>query len=798
MHDPTGGITRLTRDAHGNVVRLVQPNGRTWQWQHDFFGRVVAEVDPSGVLTRHHLSDRGDLVAESAAGATQTWFKLDGEQRVIERIDSAGRSVLLRWGGIHHLIERIDANGLTTRLRYDRDAKLVEVENQRGEKHHFAYDALGNLTAEHTFDGRFKRYRRDAAGRVVRAESGAGEIADVAYNAAGELVELALDDGTKQSFERDALGNLVRMVWPEGECRFERDAIGRIVREVQRLGAESYTVEVGYLPNGKRATRRTSLGHAIDVERDPDGVPIRTTYDGEHVVLHDNDALGREVARTLPGGGRIESHFDPAGYLVRRSARRSLRSPAVGVGEPDWIGAQDRGLTADAAYRYDPQGRLAEAVDPARGARQFDHDPAGRLLAVQMSDGTQERYAYDPTGNLVHDGGAGVELAYGPGDRLLRRGSTEYGWDDDGRLAEKREHTAEGTKVWQYRWNRRGLLASVSHPDGARVEFSYDPLARRTEKRLLVPGKAGSALQAIKKTRFVWDQHTLVHEIRETASAAGDPVVEERTFVFSEDGFVPEAHREVKRGPEGELRSGWYHYLSDPIGTPERLIQDDGEVAAELRRKTWGETETAPGAETTTPIRFQGQYEDEETGLCHNRYRYYDPETGRFISADPLGLGGGLNAFARGTRPTLDIDALGLASYPLNLINPERPLEGDEAQIKAEVEKTRSQIPPGTGVCHKLDNDFARKDLMNRRTLQIGDGKTPMKTLPGVTDTTWYKHSATELKDGRVVDTDRGIMYKNEQQWLDHTVERGSVGTPQRDDWYDPGSGGGTFGRSKV
>jgi RHS repeat-associated protein len=444
---------------------------------------------------------------------------------------------------------------------------------------------------------------------------------------------------------------------------------------------------------------------------------------------------------------------------------------------------------------------MLEAVDLTRGGKRFHHDPAGRLLAVLMSDGTQERYAYDPTGNLVHDGGAGVDLDYGPGDRLLRRGSTEYRWDAGGRLTEKREHTAEGAKVWQYRWNRRGLLASISRPDGMRVEFSYDPLARRTEKRVIVPREPGSSPQTVKKTRFVWDQHALVHEIHEIASAAGDPIVEERTFVFSDEGFVPEAHREVKRGPEGELRSRWYHYLADPIGTPERLIREDGEVAAELRRKTWGETETAPGAETTTPIRFQGQYEDEETGLCYNRFRYYDPETGRFISADPLGLGGGLNAFARGTRPTLDIDALGLATYPLNLINPERPLEGDEANIKAEVEDSRSRIPPGTNVCHKLAGHFTNKKPTERRDVQIGmpNKKDKLPTLPGVApEGGWNTHTATELKDKRVVDVDRGIMYKDRDQWLEHTLVPGAKPVVNTDDYLNPNSGGSNFGKSKV
>lgn len=40
------------------------------------------------------------------------------------------------------------------------------------------------------------------------------------------------------------------------------------------------------------------------------------------------------------------------------------------------------------------------------------------------------------------------------------------------------------------------------------------------------------------------------------------------------------------------------------------------------------------------PVGMQGQHYDEESGLCYNRYRYYDPETGRYITQDPIGLKG--------------------------------------------------------------------------------------------------------------------------------------------------------------
>ncbi|KYG04963.1 hypothetical protein BE21_43675 [Sorangium cellulosum] len=165
----------------------------------------------------------------------------------------------------------------------------------------------------------------------------------------------------------------------------------------------------------------------------------------------------------------------------------------------------------------------------------------------------------------------------------------------------------------------------------------------------------------ISETRFVWDATTLVHEIHRRAAANGDPVIEERTYCFEEKRSVPWAHHEaVVRGGERQDR-GWFYYVTDDAGAPELLVDPNGGVAATLGRTSWGRQEHTPGARASTPFRFRGQYADEETGLSYNRYRYYDPETGRYLSPDPVGLLGGLDPFGYADGcPTSAVDPDGL------------------------------------------------------------------------------------------------------------------------------------------
>jgi RHS repeat-associated protein len=678
----TGARRAYVYDAQGNLVLVTTPNGGQWQFKYDALGRLISQIDPLGAETRRSYSPRGDVVMDRDSLGGVTRYSYDGEGHLTQVVDPKGQTMALTWGGYHRICLRRSAGDGEARFSYDREGNLVSLRNERGDEHRFEHDSKGRLIAETTFDGRTLRYGYDAAGRVVRYSSGANEDVKITYDLAGQLLVRELPDDSTEEFHYDARGDVVGAKSRAGEFLFERDAIGRIVREVQRVGGEEHWVVVEYDPSGQRTQRRTSLGHVEAVTRGSMGERTRTVLDTEHTVLHRTDVRGRETGRELPGGGWIQSTYDPLGRASRRSAGGDAPGVSVGPGQPEWIGALTDRATIDTVYRYDWDGSLVESQDRGRGVTEYRYDPLGQLLARLPEKAQAELFRYDATGNVHESAAAGESREYARGDRLVRKGNTDYIWDANGRLLEKREkHPESGVdRSFRYTWDGAGRLCAAEGLDGTLVEFTYDPFARRLQKRVSRAGLSRRDRVPVSLTRFVWDRDVLVHEITTRAQEEGDPIVEERTYCFGDGSFEPVAHREARRDDVGDEHAAWFHYVNDPAGTPERLVAADGRVACELKRQAFGATEIVD-AGATTPLRLQGQYEDEETGLRYNRNRYYDPDTGRFTSADPTGLNGGLNAFAFGRNAISFIDPLGLQF----VVSPARRvhiLEGD---------------PPGTG-----------------------------------------------------------------------------------------------------
>jgi RHS repeat-associated protein len=156
---------------------------------------------------------------------------------------------------------------------------------------------------------------------------------------------------------------------------------------------------------------------------------------------------------------------------------------------------------------------------------------------------------------------------------------------------------------------------------------------------------------------------------------------------------------------------GYYH--CDQIGTPQELSDADGVIAWSAYYRAWGDAKEVIGdaarkAGIRNALRFAGQYFDHETGLHYNRHRYYDPQTGRFISKDPIGLAGGIHPFQYAPNPVQWIDPLGLDRIP-NAVEGDRRHQAFNKLIKL-------KHPNATIQCECYLRDAAGKSVKDPRT----------------------------------------------------------------------------------
>ena len=204
------------------------------------------------------------------------------------------------------------------------------------------------------------------------------------------------------------------------------------------------------------------------------------------------------------------------------------------------------------------------------------------------------------------------------------------------------------------------MLGNVTRPDGKTVTFKYDALGRRIEKTF--NGRVH---------RYLWDGDVILHEWEYDETERPQPIVAENgdvsfdrpeptdnlvTWVYDTDGYVPTA----------KLVGGKrYGIVSDYIGRPVQAYDEHGTPVWQADYDIYGNLLNQKGDRMFVPFRQLGQYEDEETGLYYNRFRYYEPNTGGYISQDPIGLeGNNSTLYAYVYDHNKEVDIFGLNGTP--------------------------------------------------------------------------------------------------------------------------------------
>ncbi|XXX77196.1 PAAR-like domain-containing protein [Sorangium sp. So ce134] len=676
--------TLYAHDARGNLIEVQYPTGITYKLSHDDRGRLCSIEGPEGPVVRYEYDARHDVIAETDARGARTTFEYDTLGRPVSMTDALGRVTRLTYDRLGRPIEihrpdgtiarqAYDAQGNVARIadalgrvtameyagtgvlaritqpdgntwsfRYTSTERLREIENPRGEVYAFTYDVAGRIAEELTFDGRALKYGYSKAGNLARVDYPDGSFRSFNHDRLGNIIFEKSTDGIA-TYPRDTLGRLLAAVVEEGESKvvtmFERDELGRVVTE--RQGDKALRFEYDAL--GRRTKRVLPNGATTKYVYDALDALIAVEHDGYRMEI-ERDVLGREVWRGRPDEQvSIQSGYDAMNRLIEQ--RVSASAPGAAIVE---------GLV-ERRWSYDALGRVTRIEDGRWGATTYRYDRIDQLLEAQRGS-LREVFAYDAAGSLqkmlegLEAQAASPEWEIAPGNLLRQTGKAKHTYDARGRRVVKidlgvRAGGAEGAAT-EYMWDCRDRLREVRRPDGTRVRFSYDAFGRRVRKELVPAG----AEAADRMVEFLWDGDELAADLERTRGA--------RVFVHDPGTFVP-----LLQAEQGQV----FAVVSDHLGMPKELVGPDGRVAWSAVHSAWGRVIDAwkdpaaqPARPVESPFRLLGQYADEETGLCYTRFRYFDPEVGRWCSPDPLGLAGGRNLYSYAPNALGWIDPLGL------------------------------------------------------------------------------------------------------------------------------------------
>jgi len=697
VQDERGDLRQYEYDAQHNLGAEIDTRGSRRTFSHDALGRATAETDALGRVTRIDRDRLGRPTLLRRADGTTVQRTFDGMGNIVREVDPVGAVTELSWTAMGKIAKLIDPSGRAYSFAYTSQERLAKVLNPLGESFLFKYDETGSVVETKAFDNRVTKYRRDLAQRIACIESADTTSKTFQYDRCGRLLSEQASDGTSTTFRRDSMGRVMEATLADVDAAgkphrhttlFERDAIGQILTERQG----DRVVRFAYDIDGYTIERVLFEGSTTRWSFDREG-SLATVEHGGRSFGFERDAAGREIRRTDGRGAFAVDHvFDAVDKLIEQRA--------IGPRAADGVAE----VLAERRYQHDASGRVTRIDDATWGATSYRYDTAGRLLQ-DAHDDQRRAFSYDPASSLVSaldrlDGaGGGKRWKVGPGNRLNETEQYHYSYDKCGRRTAKR-HKKTG-EVTDYAWDIRNRLREVRLPNKQRIAMDYDAFGRRSRK---VVSSTGARQPVV--TEFVWHHDQLCADMEASRGV--------RVFVHHPNGGHP-----LLQAEKGEV----FHVVANQVGQPRELIDAAGRVAWAARHDAWGRVleerwdetgEKSRGYRVRSPFQLLGQYEDQETGLAITRYRFFDPEVGRWLSPDPLGIRGGLNLQAFDGTPTLDVDPLGLSTGGGNPHN-HPPWTNPDGSVR---------YPPNDGFESRAPNTLQPGHVIDRYGGRVGpDGR---------------------------------------------------------------------------
>lgn len=583
------------------------------------------------------------LLASNAWAQTQdtaTTFTYDETGNVKTITRPLGRITAYTYDALSRTTQAnltVGSTTLVTKRSYDGQDQISSITDPRALITSYDVDGLGDRTHVISPDTSQSNYTFDEAGNVLTHTDARGKTTRFQYDALGRLLQAEYQTGVASTFEYDGgpggpvseVGNLTRINDESGYTTFTHDAKRRVLTKTQVVIAgvarSEFTVQYSYGTTGSAIGKLESItypsaarvNYRYDASGRVGGVTLNKPNGGGEVTLLEN------ITYTSTGAIQSWQWGDKGLPAYRRTYDLDGRLTSYPI---DLLGTV-RTISYNAANLATAYNHVGGS-NPAQFDQAFEYDTADRLTSFR-SGGATTTYTYDANGNRARQTGPDVIYTYSASSNRLISATFSmprtYAYDSAG------NRIGDGLHTFVY--GDRGRLSQVR--GNSNLDMFYNAFGQRVLK-------AG----VLNNTYYAYDEagRVIGEYVRGNTSATETIYLEGIPIAV----VTPQQY---------------YYVVADHIDTPLVVANASGTVVWDWRsRDAFASIAPVNSPELANyNHRFPGQIADVETGLFYNYFRDYDPQTGRYLESDPIGLDGGINTYAYvGGNPLSNIDPDGL------------------------------------------------------------------------------------------------------------------------------------------
>lgn len=632
-----GIVTTYDYDNVGNLTAIHLPEGRNITYTYTVTNLVEKIEDDLGNYMKYFYDTEGNKTREEVRDNSDTLEKYldyvyDSNNR-LEQINHPGSVTdQFTYDNNGNLTEKEDRNNKTTSYAYDALNRLSSVTQPGAVITVYGYDAHNNLTVVTDAENHETTYVYDDLGRVIQTVSPDAGTTTYKYDEAGNLITKTFNSGRMEIYSYDIInrltnityqdpalnviysydgtsngnGRLTGMVDPSGTYTYTYDTQGNLVSEVKVIQGVTYTTGYAY---------------------DDAGQLESITYPSGRIITYTPDTAGRinAVSSSIDGSLASAIFYKPFGPMTNLSFGNGL-SLTRGFDQKYQIESITvSGGVMDLAYTVDAIGNITNIDDltVANKDQTFVYDDLYRLTSAS-APGTYGDilYTYDNVGNRQNKVGSGQTDTYAYNTNTNKMASITG--------------TNPKTFVADVDGNILEIVSSNLGSPGDNPEYLYNAKEQRIKKT--VNGVT---------TIFHYDiAGSLISETDQNGTLIKD-------YIYANGILLATVDTDINI----------YYYHNDHLSTPQKMTNESGSIVWSADYKPFGEANVTISS-IENNFRFPGQYFDAETGLHYNWNRYYDPHTGRYMKADPVGLWGGINLYVYATNDPINwTDPEGLEKY---------------------------------------------------------------------------------------------------------------------------------------